>query len=368
MAMQAGCGPDSSLVIFQEKRNNVPTTDMKQRAPLLAWLIFLFLSLVWGSSFILIKRGLEVFTPMQIGALRMSIAAVVMLLFVWPHLLKLPRRTWAAVAVIGVTGNAIPAFLFPLAETRISSAGAGILNALSPLFVLVVGLLFFGFRSSTRQVVGVFIGFLGALLLILAGQGEINLGEHVSYSLLVVVATVGYGLSTNIMKKYLNDTPALVASGAAIFCAALPYSVYLLFFSGVGHTVTSTPSGWTGLGYIFILAVVGTALASALFYRLIQLTDPIFSASVTYFIPIIALGWGLLDREQLRLPQFVGMGIILLGVYLANRKRRDPAPATPLPTHADRPSSGAAPSGHPDHTPSDDRRSVAELAPDLDAG
>lgn len=305
---------------------------MNQRTPIVAWGLFVFLALVWGSSFILMKRGLEVFTPLQVAALRLVIAGGILFPLVWDKARQLSRREWQVVLTVGFIGNAIPAFLFPLAETQINSATAGILNALSPLFVLVLGLAFFGARFSGRQTLGVLIGFAGALVLVLGGAGPISLGGRVGYTLLVVLATAGYGLSTNLMKRYLNHTPALLASGFALLGASLPYLVYLVFFSGVGK-VMQTPGAWTGLGYIAILGAVGTASALIAFYRLVQLTDPIFSSSVTYLIPLVALGWGMLDGERLEPLQYLGMGVILVGVYLANRK----AKAASSPAHRDHP-------------------------------
>ncbi|RMG55386.1 MAG: EamA family transporter [Bacteroidetes bacterium] len=292
---------------------------MNRPSQFVAWGLFLFLALVWGSSFILMKRGLEVFTPLQVAALRLVIAGGVLFPLVWNKARRLSRREWTAALTVGLVGNAIPAFLFPLAETQINSATAGILNALSPLFVLVLGLSFFGARFSGRQTLGVLIGFAGALVLVLGGQGPISTGGRVGYALLVVLATVGYGLSTNLMKRYLNETPALLASGFALFGASLPYLLYLIFFSGLGKTMAQ-PGAWMSLSYIAILGAVGTAAALIVFYRLVQLTDPIFSSSVTYLIPLVALGWGLLDGERLEPLQFVGMAVILAGVYLANRK------------------------------------------------
>lgn len=287
----------------------------------LAWGILILLCLVWGSSFILIKKGLEAFNPYQLGGLRIVIAAGVLLPFALAKSKKLSRNEWKFIFVVGIIGNGIPAILFPLAETKINSATAGALNTLSPLFVLLLGYLFFQFVFTPRQVLGVIIGLGGALLLILTGGGEIDLASNTLYASFVILATIGYGLSTNIMKRHLNHTPSVLASGYALLSVSLPYGIYLLFFSGIKDVFETHPSAWTAFGYIIILGAFGTALALVLFYRLVQLTSPLFSASVTYFIPIVALSWGILDGEVFTLLQYLSMLIILAGVYLANKKQ-----------------------------------------------
>ncbi|MDX2245578.1 MAG: EamA family transporter [Bacteroidia bacterium] len=284
-----------------------------------SWAIFILLCLVWGSSFILIKRALIAFNPFQIAGLRMVIAAIILLPFVVGKAKKLTRNEWRYVMVVGLIGNGIPAFLFPLAETHINSATAGILNALSPLFVLLIGFILFNFRFSTQQVVGVILGLAGAMILILSGEKEINLLENTFYTFLVIIATVLYGFTTNIMKRHLNHTPSVLASGFALLTISVPYSIYLLF-SGLPEVFATHEHAWASLGYVSILSALGTAVSLVLFYRLVQMTGPIFASSVTYFIPVVALMWGLLDGERFSMIQFAGMGVILVGVYLANRK------------------------------------------------
>ncbi|MEZ4828057.1 MAG: EamA family transporter [Bacteroidia bacterium] len=286
---------------------------------IVAWGAFLFLCLVWGSSFILIKKALIAFSPYQIAGLRMVIAALFLLPFVIGKARKLSKTEWKFVALVGTFGNGIPAFLFPLAETKINSANAGIMNALSPLFVLIIGFLLFDFRFSARQITGVLTGLAGALILILSGGSDIGLMDNIQYSLIVVVATILYGFSTNIMKRYLNQTPPVLASGFALLTVAIPYSLYLLF-ADIPAVFQHNAQAWSSLGYIVILGGMGTSLALVLFYRLVQVTGPVFASSVTYFLPVVALMWGLLDNEKFTLLQFAGMAVILVGVYLSNRK------------------------------------------------
>ncbi|MEO0473216.1 MAG: DMT family transporter, partial [Bacteroidota bacterium] len=178
-----------------------------------AWLIYVLLAFVWGSSFILIMRGLDVFSAWEVGAIRLVIAGLVMLPLVIHRIKEVPREKWKYIISIGILGNALPAVLFPLAELHINSASAGVLNSLSSVFTLVLGMLFFGLQFTRFRVLGVFIGLIGAAALILGGSEKLDAHEHIPYALLAVVATIGYGLSTNIIKKYLQDVPTLLASG-----------------------------------------------------------------------------------------------------------------------------------------------------------
>ena len=304
---------------------------MKDRVSFSAWIIFLFLALVWGSSFILIKRGLDSFSPQQVAAMRIIVAAMVLLPFVLRVSNKrISRQEGIAILMNGIFGNAIPAFLFPLAETHINSASAGVLNTLSPLFVLTLGVLFFGLAVTHIQIIGIVVGFGGATMLVLFGAEEVNMAQHIFYAFMLVLATVGYGLSTNIMKRYLNHTSPILATGYGLLAVSIPYSVYILFLD-IPKVFDTDPLAWQSFTYVVILGAVGTALALVLFYRLVQLTEPIFSSSVTYVIPIVALLWGLLDGETFSFLQLMGIFVILIGVYLSTRLKPRKSSFKPVP-------------------------------------
>ena len=209
----------------------------------IAWLIYVVLAFVWGSSFILIMRGLDVFSAWEVGAIRLVIAGLVMVPMVIHRIQEVPKEKWKYIFSIGILGNALPAVLFPLAETQINSASAGVLNSLSSVFTLVLGMLFFGLQFTRFRILGVFIGLIGAAALILGGNESLDAHQHVPYALLAVVATIGYGLSTNIIKKHLQDVPTLLASGFALMFVAIPYLLYLPF-TDVISDISTKPEGW----------------------------------------------------------------------------------------------------------------------------
>lgn len=288
-----------------------------------AWMLLLFLALVWGSSFILIKRGLHTFSATQVGGLRLVIAGLCVVPLIWGQARKIRREEWKYILLVGVIGNALPAVLFPLAETRINSASAGIINVMSPIFVMIIGVLFFGSRFGSKQILGVILGLAGVLLLILLGEQSVDMGEHVLYAGLAVLATLGYGISTNVMKTHLGRIPANLAPGFALFFMAIPYGIYLLFFADLGTVFSKNATqAWQSLGYVALLGAIGTALALVLFYRLVQMTEAIIAASVTYLIPVVALFWGLVDGEIMTNWQYLGMLVIIFGVWMVNQRRK----------------------------------------------
>ncbi len=289
----------------------------------ISWGLLLLLSLIWGSSFILMKKALVSFNPFQVGALRVIVAFVALIPFVLRKNVRLnsiSSKGWVGLSVVGIIGAGFPAFLFPYAETRLSSASVGILNAITPIFVLLIGGLLFGLIFTRRKVIGVILGFIGAVFLIVLGGEDINLSEKLAYASLVLLATICYGISANVLKNLLNteSIDAITISGLSLGITSIPYICY--FIISDSYKVIDGPVAWVSFGYACILAVVGTAFAQVMFNHLMKLTDPVFSTSVTYLIPIVALIWGLIDGEPLTLGQVGCMGVILVGVYLVNKK------------------------------------------------
>lgn len=282
------------------------------------WVLLIVLSLIWGSSFILIKRGLDVYTPGQVAALRIVIAGTLLLPFTVVQLRHTRRELLGYVALVGILGNGIPAYLFSIAETQLNSSTAGTLNALQPLFTLLIGAVVFHISLTRVKVVGVVIGLVGAVMLALRNGGSGEPTQNLLYGLLIMVATIMYAISTNIIRYKLHSLRAIQLTSLSLPMVALPYLLYLLTTDFTERFV-SVPGAFSSLGYIAILASLGTTFSVILFNRLIQQSGPLFASSVTYIIPVVALGWGIADGEPLGPLHIVGMGAILAGVYLVNR-------------------------------------------------
>ncbi|MDG1571718.1 EamA family transporter [Robiginitalea sp. M366] len=287
------------------------------------WAYLLVLALIWGSSYILIKKGLVGFTAFQLGSVRIVMAALMLLAIGFPSLKTIGRGQWKWVALSGVVGSLLPMYLFAFAETEIDSSIAAVLNSLVPLFTLFVGYFAFGIAFSRNQVAGVAVGLLGALALILLGA-DINPGQDYRFALLVVLASLGYACNANIIKSKLSGvSPMGIAAGN--FICILPVAAVLLPFSGaLGGAVTAGPEFWPSLGYIYLLCLFGTCVAKVMFNKLIQISTPVFSVSVTYLIPVVGIAWGLLDGERFSPMQVGAACTILLGVYLVNKTKRHP--------------------------------------------
>lgn len=284
-----------------------------------AWLILIGLSGIWGSSFILMKKGLDVFSYEQVAALRMLIAGLCLLPFVFKYLKLLIGKDYKFMLASGALGNGIPAFLFTKAETGISSALAGMLNSLTPLFTLIIGVSFFNSELKKNTIVGVLIGLCGAVLLL------INKGGHSAnpwFSILIVIATVCYGLSVNIIRSNLHHIDSIAISSIAVLSMAIPCGIYLLLGTDFVTRMVTIPGAWLSLGYIFILGAIGTGLSTILYNVLVKQSGAMFAASTTYFIPIVAVLWGLSDGEQLSVYHIAGLGTILCGVWLVNKKSK----------------------------------------------
>lgn len=281
------------------------------------WVLLTILSLTWGSSFILIKQSIAVYDPIQTGALRLAIAGIVLVFFGIGNFKYIPRKLFPWVVVGGCLGNFLPMFLFPLAQEKVSSSMAGILDSLVPIFILLFGFLFFGIKSRPTQVLGALIGFAGAAVLM---SNKENGGENdVFHSLLIVLATAMYGMNGLIISKFLSGIPSFRLS-SVVFTIWLGPSLLILGMTGFFEEFKGTAEQWKGLGYITTLGFVGTAIAMILFYKLIQQTSAIFASLVTYLMPLVAVIWGILDGEKLMLVHALGGILILAGIYLIQMK------------------------------------------------
>jgi len=283
----------------------------------LKWLIFIGLSFVWGSSFILMKLAMLHLSPTQVGALRMIIAALFLLIIGAKSLKKIDRRQWRVLFVIALAGTFFPTFLFTFAIQHIDSGIVAILNAFTPLNTLLIGYFFFHYLFSKRQAIGIIIGILGTILLV--GSGASGHPEsNYWYALLVLAATIGYAINVNVIKLYLADLD-IMSIAVGNFAWVLIPAFIVLYYTGFFNLDFTHPPVTTSLFYVAILAIIGTALAMIYFNKMLKISSPVFTSSVTYTIPIVALLWGLWDGEHISVLQILAGGIILLGVYITNR-------------------------------------------------
>lgn len=281
------------------------------------WSYLLILSLIWGSSFILMKRALLYLTPVQVGALRIIFTSVFLLIIGFHTLKNVKQRHWKYLFLNAFLGSFFPAFFFALALAKIDSSVAAILNSLTPLQTLVIGFLVFGFSFSKRQIIGLIIGLAGTLFLILEGA-SLHPNQNYWYALFIIISTVGYAFNVNIIKKHLQELNSLTITTANFTIILLPAIVVLYSTSFFTEFIYKKPQA-NSLFFVLILSIVCTAIAKIIFNKLIQISSPVFSSSVTYLIPIVAFIWGILDGETITLTQLVAGVIILLGVYLTNK-------------------------------------------------
>jgi len=283
----------------------------------LKWFYLITLALIWGSSFILIKRGLVGLTPLQVGSLRIIFASVFLLLIGFKSLTKIPQQQWKYIALTATLGTFIPAFLFALAQTQIDSSVSAILNSLTPLNTMVLGALAFGLNFRRPQVFGVFIGLIGTILLIVNGAIH-HPEQNYYYAILVIISSICYATNVNLIKKYLSDlSPLSITTGNFL---VLLFPAFLVLFFSDFFEVMANENVQHSVWFILVLGVVGTGIANIIFFKTIQISSPVFATSVTYLIPIVAFSWGLLDGEMLSPVQFLGALIILVGVYLSAKK------------------------------------------------
>lgn len=278
------------------------------------------LSLVWGSSFVLMKRGLEAFQSDQVAALRIGFAY----LFLVPFLIKYYKvnlkKYWKGILGMGIFGNLIPAFLFTKAETGISSSLTGMLNALTPLFTVVVGWIAFNQRSNLFQLIGVLVGLVGAVLLLYSGLASENAGR-LKFAMLVVAATFCYAISVNMIRKHLLDMSSTRATVWA-FMFTGPVSLIYLFSTDFFNVLNSHPLAVSSLGYVAILGVVGSALSVIAFNELIKLSSAVFASTTTYLIPIVAVYWGMKEGETISWLQIAAIGVILAAIWLISYAKK----------------------------------------------
>jgi drug/metabolite transporter (DMT)-like permease len=282
---------------------------------LVNWLLFLALSLTWGSSFILMKEGSLKLNGLQIGSVRVLSAGLALLPVALYNISKLPRNKLPLLLLTGLIGIFTPAFLFATAITHISSALEGILNSLTPLFVVVLGILFFKLQVKPRKIVGVLIGFVGLLLLGLSG-GAIDM-SNIGYVLLILLATILYGTNVNLVSRYLQGLNPVHTASVSLVFISVP-ALVVAWQQGVFQLIGRKEAAWP-LTASVLLGVGGTAMANVVFYILIKRAGALFSSLVTYGIPVVAISWGLVAGETISVVQVACLAMILLGVFVAGK-------------------------------------------------
>jgi len=291
------------------------------------WVYLFTLSIIWGSSYILIKKGLVGLTPLQLGSTRIVMTTVILMIFGWKQLRKIPKEAWKWIILTGFFGTFFPSYLFAFAETVIDSSVAAVLNGMTPLFTLILGLLFFNSSFKWMKIVGVLVGFGGTLVLV-SNEFTIRSGLSSWYAFFVMAATLCYSINVNLIKHKLQGVPALAIALGNFIAIVIPAFGVILFTDFPWTKITSSPEVSSSIGYILILSMFGTALAKVMFNELVSISTAVFSISITYLLPIVAIAWGILDGEQFTLIQWLGCALILLGVYLITDKKRPKDQAT----------------------------------------
>lgn len=284
----------------------------------LKWILLILLSFIWGSSFFLINKGLQGLTAIQLGALRIIFSAVFLIIVGIKSVSQIQKNQWKYILLTALFGTFIPAFLFAIAQTQISSSISSILNSLTPLNTFIIGVLFFGISLKKKQLIGIVIGLLGTTLLIVNGAIT-HPSKNYWYALLVIIASICYAINVNLLRKYLPKVPPLSITTANFLLLLLPAIIVLLNTNFI--QIAHTPTVQNALIYIAILGIIGTGFANILFFKLIQISSPVFATSVTYLIPIVAFFWALLEGDTLTPIQFIGALIVLFGVYLTNKAK-----------------------------------------------
>ena len=286
---------------------------------LVNWIIFIVLSFIWGSSFILMKEGLVTLTAFQVASLRIISSGLVLLPVAYKSFKQIPKDKIIYTFMSGVLGSLLPAYLFCVAEQGIDSALAGVLNSLTPIFVIIIGALFFQNRTSTIKVIGILIAFAGSILLFFS-QPDFSEHNNAFYVLLIVIATVMYGINVNMVSRHLKSIPSLQIASLALSLNAIP-ALIVLYLTGYFKLDLTDHAVLFSTGFSCVLGIFGTAIASIIFYMLIKRAGAVFSSMVTYGIPFVAIMWGFIYGEKIGWKQVVCLVIILAGVYVANRKR-----------------------------------------------
>ena len=284
------------------------------------WFYLVILSLIWGSSFILIKKGLVGLNSVQLASLRMIFAASVIYVYSYNSIKKIPKKSWKWIVITAYLGTFFPVYLISYGQTEIESGLASIITTVTPINTLIIGIMFFSLTFSIKQLLGLFIGLVGAVLLLYEAS-ETNLNSNIYFSFFIYLTTVGYAASVNLIKKYLTNIPPEAVT-AGIFLSISPPAIIVLYFSDFTDLNFQDPLILKSIFFVLVLGVFGSAIAQTLFNKFVKISSPIFASAVTYTMPVVAIFWALIDGEILSIMQFFATAIILIGVYLVNKRNK----------------------------------------------
>lgn len=284
------------------------------------WFYLIALSLIWGSSFILIKKALVGLEASQLGSLRIIFSSIFIFLIAWRNIFSIKKIEWKWITISAFLGSFFPAFLFAFAEKEIDSSVASIINSIVPLNTLILGMIIFKIESTKRQIIGVLVGFFGTYLLISSGL-KLNPDQNYNYAGLVILCSFLYALNVNIIKKYLQHLSALTITVGHFTAIILP-AILVFLFSDFEFSSLEKDEVKTSIFYVFILALFGTALAKIIFNKLIKISSPVFASSVTYSMLIVSIFWGIVDGEKFSINQLIATLVIVFGVILTNKKAK----------------------------------------------
>jgi drug/metabolite transporter (DMT)-like permease len=299
----------------------------------LIWLLFIFLSLTWGSSFILMKKSMfptgheMVLGPFQVGALRIVIAGTVLLPIALKFKKHLTRKTFHLLFIVGFFGSLMPSMMFTLAETGISSSMAGLVNMATSFFVVIIGVAFYKAKPTVFQLIGLGLGSTG-LFLVLNSQADIASNPDIRYALFLFPATVGYAVSLTTIKFKLNHLPSMAITSLSFFLVLVP-ALLIAIITDAFSPIFNHVDGFKAIGYLSILAVLGTAIAVMLFTKLVAISNHIFSSAIAYILPVVAIFIGVLDGEVFPLVNLFWVTLIIAGVFLMNRSTKKKAENSP---------------------------------------
>ena len=284
------------------------------------WFYLAILSLIWGSSFILIKKGLVGLNSVQLASLRMIFAASVIYIYSYNSIKKIPKKSWKWIVITAYLGTFFPVYLISYGQTEIESGLASIITTVTPINTLIIGIIFFSLTFSIKQLLGLFIGLVGAVLLLYEAS-ETNLNSNIYFSFFIYLTTVGYAASVNLIKKHLTNIPHEAVT-AGIFLSISPPAIIVLYFSDFTDLNFQDPLILKSIFFVLVLGVFGSAIAQTLFNKFVKISSPIFASAVTYTMPVVAIFWALIDGEILSIMQFFATAIILIGVYLVNKRKQ----------------------------------------------